>query len=34
VHIEVAEVPALFAEKSGKFLLALRSFPLEEAIHA
>ena len=33
VQVEVAEVPALFAEKSGKFLLAQRSFPLE-AIHA
>jgi phenylacetate-coenzyme A ligase PaaK-like adenylate-forming protein len=34
VHVEVTEAPALFAEKSGKFLLARRSFPLEEAIHA
>ena len=28
VHIDAAEVPALVPEKSGKFLLALRSFPL------
>jgi phenylacetate-coenzyme A ligase PaaK-like adenylate-forming protein len=33
VHLEVAEVPALSEEKSGKFLLCHRSFPLEEAIH-
>jgi phenylacetate-coenzyme A ligase PaaK-like adenylate-forming protein len=32
--IEVDTVPALFAEKSGKFLLAQRSFPLGEAFHA
>ena len=34
VQVDVTEVPALFAEKSGKFLLALRSFPLEEALRA
>ena len=33
VQVVVSEVPALFAEKSGKFLLAQRSFPLE-AVHA
>ena len=34
VDIDVTEVPALFAEKSGKFLLVLRSFPIEEAVRA
>jgi phenylacetate-CoA ligase len=33
VGIEVEEVPALFAEKSGKFLLVQRSFPLGAAFH-
>jgi len=33
VHLEVVEVPALYAEKSGKFLLCHRSFPLEETFH-
>jgi hypothetical protein len=31
VRIEVAEVPVLVPEKSGKFLLAHRSFPLDAA---
>jgi phenylacetate-coenzyme A ligase PaaK-like adenylate-forming protein len=30
VKVDVEEVPALYPEKSGKFLLALRAFPLEE----
>jgi phenylacetate-CoA ligase len=34
VRVDVEEVPALFAERSGKFLLARRSFPLAEAFHA
>jgi phenylacetate-CoA ligase len=34
VQIEATGVPALFAEKSGKFLLVRRSFPLQEAVHA
>ncbi len=33
VRVETAEVPALSPERSGKFLLVNRSFPLEEAIH-
>jgi phenylacetate-coenzyme A ligase PaaK-like adenylate-forming protein len=32
VRVEAEEVPALFAEKSGKFLMAHRLFPLEEAV--
>jgi hypothetical protein len=34
VRVDAVEVPALFAEESGKFLLVNRSFPLGEAIHA
>ena len=34
VRVETEEVPELFAEKSGKFLLVHRLFPLEEAVNA
>jgi phenylacetate-CoA ligase len=33
VRLEVTRAPMLAPEASGKFLLALRSFPLEEAVH-
>ena len=34
VEVDVVTVPVLHPEKSGKFLLALRWFPLEQARHA
>jgi phenylacetate-coenzyme A ligase PaaK-like adenylate-forming protein len=34
VEVRVTEVPELFPEKSGKFLLAARLFPLPEDLHA
>jgi phenylacetate-CoA ligase len=33
VRVETREVPALVPERSGKFLLSYRSFPLPEGIH-